>query len=120
MQLLLIALAGAVGALARYGIGVAAGPQPYPWATLGINVAGSFLLGGLLTVAPRLPEPLSVALAVGLLGAFTTFSTFSAETLVLLRTGHIVAAMSYATASVVLGLAGAAFGYWLLRTMTSS
>jgi fluoride exporter len=89
------------------------GPQPYPWATLGINVAGSCVLGGLLVATPRLPEQLSVALAVGLLGAFTTFSTFSVETLTLLRTGHVVAAISYATASVVLGLAGrpSATGY---------
>lgn len=120
MQLLLIALAGAVGTLVRYGIGVAVGPQSYPWGTLGINVAGSFLLGGLLAATPRMPESVSVALAVGLLGAFTTFSTFSVETLALVRSGQVVPALGYAAASVTLGLAAAAAGYYLVRILANA
>ena len=107
-----MAVAGAVGALTRFGVGTAVGIRAFPWATLGINVVGSFLLGLLLQAAPgRLGDDVRVALGVGFLGAFTTFSTFSYETVSMLRDGRAGAAVAYVAASLVLGIGAAAVGY---------
>lgn len=111
MTPLAIALAGALGALTRHGLGVLAGPTAWPWPTLGINVAGSFLLGLVATWgSARLPGPLTVALGVGFLGAFTTYSTFSVQTVGLVREGRLGQAAGYVAASLVLGLGAAAVG----------
>lgn len=108
-----IGLAGALGAMARYRIGVAVGIRGFPWATLGINLAGCFLLGVILAApaADRWPASATAAVAVGLLGAFTTFSTFGYETFTLLRTGRGGTALLYVLASVVGGVLAAATGY---------
>ncbi|MDP9396979.1 MAG: CrcB family protein [Actinomycetota bacterium] len=113
MRILLVAVAGALGALCRYAVGLAAGSAAFPWATLAINVAGSFLLAALLAVAPVPRGDVTVALGTGFLGAFTTFSTFSVETLALLRDGRAGAAAAYVAASMVLGVAAAGAG-WLV------
>lgn len=113
MRLLLIAAAGAAGAVCRYLLGLAVGATGFPWSTLAINTAGSFLLAALLAAAPLPRTDLTLALGTGFLGAFTTFSTFSVETLTLLRAGRTAAAASYVTASVLLGIAAAGAG-WLL------
>ena len=112
MRVALIAVAGAAGALTRYGVGNAVGVRTFPWATLAINVIGSFLLGLLLQAAPgRLDDDVRVALGVGFLGAFTTFSTFSYETVTMLRDGRAGAAALYVAASVMAGIAAGALGY---------
>jgi CrcB protein len=111
---LLVVFAGAAGTAARYGIGLAIGPRAFPWATLGINVSGSFLIGVALTAATaRLGPQAATALAVGFLGAFTTYSTFAWETFTLGRTDRILLAACYLTASVVLGVLSAALGHRL-------
>ena len=113
MRFLYVALAGAAGALARYSIGLAVGPRSFPWATLGINVSGSFALGVVLTVAAARgwsPEAVA-AVAVGFLGAYTTFSTFSFESFTLAHTGRTMTAAAYVGASVVIGLLAARLGY---------
>ncbi len=112
MRLGLIAGAGALGALARYGIGQAAGTRSFPWATLAVNLLGAFALGLLMTVAvDRGWDPnLVAAAAVGFLGAFTTFSTFAWEGVGLLRADRLLAAAAYVGVSVTLGLAAAAAG----------
>ena len=110
MHLLLVAVAGAVGALCRYGIGLAVGPVGFPWVTLGINVGGSFLLGVLVAVLPAPDNPVGAVIGTGLLGAFTTFSTFSVETVTLVRDGRLEAAAAYVLASLVLGVAAAGVG----------
>lgn len=117
MRWLAVAVAGALGALARYGLGVAVGVRSFPWATLGINVAGSFLLTFLLAgpLAQRWSSTATLAVTVGFLGAFTTFSTFGYETVVLTRDDRLSAAAAYVAASVVLGLCAAAAGYWVGR-----
>ena len=108
----MIAVAGAAGALARYGVGSAIGVRAFPWATLGVNVAGSFLLGVLLQVAPgRIEDDVRIALGVGFLGAFTTFSTLSYETVAMLRDGRAATAALYVLASVVIGIGAAAIGW---------
>lgn len=105
-------LAGAAGALCRYGIGVMVGERSFPWSTLAINVAGSFALGVVLTVAAARhwsPE-VSTPVTVGFLGAFTTFSTFAWEGVTLGRAERLAAAAGYAVLSVVLGLVAAVAG----------
>ncbi len=118
MVLVYIAVGGAAGALARYGISgwvyqrFAVG---FPWGTLAVNVIGSLLLG--LTVAwfegtVTSPE-LKRAIAVGFLGAFTTFSTFAYESVVLVQNGQWGRAGGYAVLSVALGVAAIVAGFAL-------
>jgi CrcB protein len=113
MRVAMVAVAGALGALTRYGIGSAVGARDFPWATLGINLAGSFALGFVLRFADLRDwsDVTTIAIAVGFLGAFTTFSTFSVETQTMLRDGRAAAAALYVGASIVGGVALAAFGY---------
>lgn len=114
MRLALVAIAGGLGALSRYAVGGLFGVTGFPWATLTVNLAGSLLLGVLLTASPdRMSADVRVALAVGFIGAFTTFSTFSYETMALVRSGRVPMALAYVTASLLLGLAGAVTGYRL-------
>lgn len=117
MKVVLVAIAGAAGALARYGIGVAVGVRSFPWATLGINLTGSLLLGFVVTLGleRRWSDVSVVPITVGFLGAFTTFSTLSYETFTLLRTGRAATALVYVGASVVGGVLAAAAGYLTAR-----
>ena len=122
MRFVLIAGCGAAGALARYAVGRAAGPDAVPWATLMINLAGSLALGAVLGAAleGRLGGTdglLVAALGVGFLGAFTTFSTFSWESLALLRDGRVSAAAAYVVASVAGGVAAAGLGLAAVRSL---
>ena len=96
--LLRLALGGALGTIARFGVGLWAAPfsTALPWGTVGINVLGSFVIGffGTLTLAGGrypAPEPLRLAVMVGFCGGFTTFSSFSLQTLDLLRGGGAAA-----------------------------
>jgi CrcB protein len=113
----LLAVAGALGALARYGVGTAVGPRSFPWATLGINLVGSFLLGVVVKVGVDRgwPGSTTLPLGAGFLGAFTTFSTFSVETHALLRDDRLAAAGAYVGASVVGGVLAATLGYLAAR-----
>ena len=115
MVWVLIAAAGAAGALCRYGIVLAIGARPFPVATLLINVAGSFLLGLVLTYGAlgRLSPQATTAIAVGFLGAFTTYSTFSWELFDLGRTDRLAAAGGYLALSVIAGVVAAGLGYRL-------
>ena len=110
---LLVAIAGALGAVCRYGLGLAVGPAGSPWATFGINVGGSFLLGVLVAAVPVPDGAVRVAIGTGFLGAFTTFSTLSLESLTLARDGHVGVAAGYALASLALGVGAAAAGLLL-------
>jgi fluoride exporter len=120
MTAVLIGVAGAAGALARYQVGLAAGDRSFPWATLGINLVGSFLLGLLVEVAGERgwPDTTTLPLGIGFLGAFTTFSTFSVETQTMLRDGRTAAAATYVAASLVGGVLAAALGYATARAIT--
>lgn len=109
-------LGGAVGAACRQGMVLAlaplAGRTGFPVAVLLINVLGSFLLGLTLALAGRgvWPEVVRVAFGTGVLGAFTTFSTFSAEMDFLMREGRGAVALVYALGSVGLGVMAAVAG----------
>ncbi|MEJ2216277.1 MAG: fluoride efflux transporter CrcB [Gemmatimonadota bacterium] len=115
MVLLYIALGGAVGAVARYGVGgwvQARAGFGFPWGTLVVNVLGALLIGFALRYleAVRLSAEARAFVIIGLLGAFTTFSTFSYETVALLEDGEWLRAGAYALGSLVLGLAAVVVG----------
>ena len=116
-----IALGGAAGTLARWWIGgLAQGASAtFPTGTLVINIAGSFALGFLARylLETSAPPELRLALTVGLCGGFTTFSTFSFETIALLESGNLLRAATYVTASVVLSLFATFGGLVLARAM---
>jgi CrcB protein len=107
--LAVIALGGALGAAARYGVAQAipvTGTTGFPWATFWTNVSGSLALGVILTlVLERFPPTryLRPFLATGFLGAFTTYSTFAAETDLLAVHGAYVRALAYAIGSLAAG-----------------
>jgi CrcB protein len=103
--------------LARYLIGTSMGVDALPTATVAINAVGSVLLGLVVAVGHHLPSDLRVALAVGLLGGFTTFSTFSVDVFMDLDAGRGGEALVYLAASVVLGVGGAAAGYFAGRAL---
>ena len=121
---LLVMLGGALGTLARYALSVLALPisRELPWGTILINVTGSFIIGlfGTLTLAHgRYPVPEGVRLFVmiGLCGGYTTFSSFSLQTLDLLRSGAVLRAGVNIIGSVLLCLAGVALGHALAAQM---
>ncbi|MBV9216740.1 MAG: fluoride efflux transporter CrcB [Acidobacteria bacterium] len=116
MKIVSVAIGGAFGAVARYLINIsplngALGKFPLP--TFVINVAGCFLIGLcliLLTDKWDVSENLRMAVVVGFLGAFTTFSTFEAEIYGLMREQQLVAALAYLALSVLLGFIGVVGG----------
>lgn len=106
---------GAVGSALRYLVWRAVGTSGgFPWATVFVNVTGSFLLGLLAGVyAGRVGPTMRVAVFFGFLGGYTTFSTFTAETVVLARTGSAAAAFGNVAVSLVAGLTAAFVGVLL-------
>lgn len=111
MTIVSVAIGGAVGALGRYLISkwITTGTT-FPWATLVVNSLGSIVLGLLvgLLLTWSAPDWLRHGVIVGMLGAFTTFSTFSMETVLLLQQGQARLAFGYVAASLILGI-GLAF-----------
>ena len=119
---LAVALAGAIGALARWGIGAWFGQRfpSFPWGTMVINVSGSFILGVMFAVLVERnigSTMMRVALMTGLMGAYTTFSTFSLETFRLFEDGATGSAIANIGFSVVLGLAGVWLGVTVGRAI---
>lgn len=117
--LLQVALGGAVGASARYLVNVATmrliGPG-FPWATVTVNVVGSFLMGALVVVlAHRDATRLAPFLMTGVLGGFTTFSAFSLDALTLWERGQTGLASAYVLGSVVLSLGAIVAGMAVAR-----
>jgi CrcB protein len=121
MQLVYIALFGAIGCLARYfvsGWGYALFGRALPWGTLTVNIAGSFLLGLIMEGSLRstlLSPELRMGLGVGFLGGFTTFSTFSYETFRLLEEGSYLHAGANVLFNVLICIVFAALGIFLAR-----
>ncbi|WP_420454559.1 fluoride efflux transporter CrcB [Rubrivirga sp.] len=117
---LLVALGGAVGAVLRYGVGLAAlrvaGPG-VPWGTWAANALGCLLIGLALPLARG--DDVRLALLVGVLGSFTTFSTYSADTLLLWEAGRRGLAVANAAGSVAVGLAFVAVGLAVGRSLAA-
>jgi len=124
-ELLLVGMGGAIGSISRYlaGIGIIrlTGPA-FPFNTLFVNVVGSFLMGLIIEVLLRRREltvqevlHLRLLLAVGFLGGFTTFSTFSADVGALWERGSLAECALYVAASVMLSIAALFLGLFLVR-----
>ena len=123
MNLVIIALGGALGAVSRFLMGNAVSKavgSALPYGTFVINLVGCFAMGLLMTIIVD-RELLSAAwrlfLCVGFLGGFTTFSSFGYEALMLLTEGRLLAALTYVSGSMVLGLAAAAAGVLCARAL---
>jgi CrcB protein len=106
-----VALGGALGASARYGVDRLIEQRTssvFPWSTFTINITGCFVIG-LLTAAlvdrQHLPAWIRVGLVVGVVGGYTTFSTFAQEALEVGEVHHVAIAFAYIVASVAIGLA---------------
>ena len=125
-RLMWVCLGGAAGTAARYWLGGWI-PQvlgsSFPWGTLLINGLGSCLIGGVMQVGMStelLSPTLRVALAVGVLGGFTTYSTFSFETLRLLQEGSWGLALLYVSATVLGCLLACALGFSVAKALVAS
>ncbi len=116
MTVLGVAVSGAFGAVARYGVSVLMMQHVgggFPWGTLAANLVGCFLLGlldGFVVSGQLVSAEARLLLGTGFLGAFTTFSTFSVETIRALEVGQWLVAGSYLVVSLIGGLALAALG----------
>ena len=121
MNLVLIAMGGALGAVSRFLVGNVVSKLTHsslPWGTFSINILGCLFMGFLMTVIMErelLPAAWRLFLCVGFLGGFTTFSSFGYEALMLLMEGALVQSFAYAAGSVLLGLAAAYIGVVLAR-----
>ena len=123
MNLVIIALGGALGAVSRFLMGNAVSKavgSALPYGTFVINLVGCFAMGLLMTIIvdrELLPATWRLLLCVGLLGGFTTFSSFGYEALMLLTEGRMLAALAYVGGSVVLGLMAAGMGVLCARAL---
>lgn len=124
-QMIWIAAGAVFGATARYGVGQWAARllgTGFPYGTLIVNIAGSFLLGLLVILTTErlaVSTEVRLMLTVGFLGAFTTFSSFSVETLFLLRDGSIGSALINVLANNAVGLLAAYSGLTVARWLVS-
>lgn len=122
LPLLLVMAGGAIGAGARHQVGramlAALGPG-FPWGTLSINVVGGLLMGLLVGLLLRfsLGESWRLFLGVGVLGGFTTFSSFSLDAVTLAQRGQILAAGGYVAASVIGSIAALLIGLTAARNL---
>lgn len=119
MNLLYIALGGALGSVCRYGLSVWVQdilPGRFPLGTLSVNILGALVIGflyGLFVSQGLLDEKLRFLLFVGFLGGFTTYSSFALENLVLVQSGAWMTAAAYILATNILGLLAAFLGHWV-------
>ena len=136
-DIILVAVGGSVGSLARYGVGLAAARllgKGFPWGTLIVNVAGCFIMGIVMeillnleahtreAITPAIKLQMSLwrqGVAIGFLGGLTTFSTFGADTLreLDLKGGQFALALANIAANVTLSLAAVWLGMALMRTV---
>jgi len=116
-----IAIGGALGSMGRYATGIYVGRwlgTGFPWATLMINVFGSFLIGAFaeaFALRWSTSQNVRVFLVVGICGGYTTFSTFSLDIVTLINRDANLAALAYIIASVILGLAALYAGLHTVR-----
>jgi CrcB protein len=121
VPILLVAVGGAFGSVCRYLVGVGAGRllgPDFPFGTMIVNIGGSFIMGvfiELLALRFNGSEELRLFVAVGILGGFTTLSSFSLDTIVLFERGAVVATAVYVAGSIVLSLAALVAGLHLVR-----
>ncbi len=124
MPLILIALGGAAGAVARYVLDSAVSerwPSAFPWGTLAVNLSGTLILGFLFALTIErgvLPASSRAPLMIGFLGAYTTFSTLMLESWRLVEDGAVGIAVANIVGSCVLGLVAVFIGLAIGRALT--
>lgn len=124
MDIVFVGIGGLLGSIARYlvarSVSQAVGDQWFPYGTLAVNAVGCLVIGflaGLADTRGFFAGNSRVFLFAGVLGGFTTFSSFSLETLTLVRNGYLLGAMGNVVAQVVLGMAGVWAGYAIGRAL---
>ena len=123
--ILAIASGGAIGALMRYGVNISAMKlwgADFPWATMIVNISGSFMMGVLIALFAYFWQPsesLRVFFITGLLGAFTTFSTFSLDVATLWERSNYIASAAYIGGSVILSVTALFAAMALVRGFVS-
>lgn len=122
--LIWVALGGAIGSMARFGVSSLVvrqvNPVNFPWGTFSVNVLGCMLAGVFLVVAESMQsisQEARLFIVTGLLGGFTTFSAFGIETLGLIKRGELLIALSYASLSIIVGVIAMWLSYSLLKVM---
>ena len=124
MQTLFVFIGGGLGAALRHfinGASLRLVGSDWPLGTVFINVTGSILMGvvaALFAFKLSLPPTLRLFIATGILGGYTTFSTFSLETALLIERGQPAMALAYVLGSVLLGVGGLFAGMWVVRVLT--
>ena len=123
MRLILLVGAGSfIGGVCRYLLSVFVQQRSgsdFPYGTLLVNLAGCFIIGCIYGVAEKtqLSTETRLLFVTGILGGFTTFSAFSAESFVLIREGHYLTSLSYILISVVAGITLTTLGAWIFKVM---
>ena len=121
-NLILVMVGGGIGAGLRHLMGMGAMRLlglAFPWGTMLINITGSFAMGVFIELLARrfgASNELRLFVATGILGGYTTFSSFSLEVAMLWERGAALPALAYVLASVVGGISALFFGLWLVRT----
>ncbi|SDA21952.1 fluoride efflux transporter CrcB [Sphingomonas sp. NFR15] len=122
-QFFLVFTGGAIGSVGRWQIGrwmtALFGPG-FPYGTLAANVIGGFAMGIVVATLTRLTVPvdnLRLFLATGVLGGFTTFSTFSLDTVTMIQRGDLATALGYASVSVIGSMLALFAGFYLVRAL---
>ncbi len=118
--ILIVGAGSFIGGVTRYLVSslMKGGGAGFPWGTLTVNLLGCFLIGligGLLSKASEPSGGWSFLLITGFCGSFTTFSTFSRESLAMLQCHNIAGFAAYIAVSIIAGIALTAFGYWLVK-----
>ena len=114
---LIVGLGGALGSMLRYATSLLISIKSFPFATLSINIVGSFIIGLVLAFSIKdesFANNWKLFLATGICGGFTTFSAFTLENMQLLQSGKTGMAFLYIALSIVLGIAATFAGYQLL------
>ncbi|MGO4451947.1 fluoride efflux transporter CrcB [Phyllobacterium sp. TAF24] len=121
--ILLVASGGAIGSVARYLVGLLMTRilgAAFPWGTLTVNVVGGLLMGLFIELLARRFDgstELRLFVAVGIMGGFTTFSSFSLDVALLWERGEVFSALIYVLLSVILSIGALFLGLWLARAV---
>lgn len=120
-NVLLVGLGGGLGSMLRYACWLLLNSKNFPFATLTVNILGSFIIGLILALGIRdesFADNWKLFLATGICGGFTTFSAFSAENMLMLQNGRYLLAFSYIVISVLAGIAAAWLGFRIIQLNT--